>query len=397
MIETNCGLNVRPRGLLTLAVGFMLMAATDLAGQEAARARDLGIPFAGEPGPFNAITDVTGVEVGHATLISGDGPLVVGKGPVRTGVTVIFPLGKTTMAGVAAGHHTFNGDGEMTGSRFVDEFGELHGPIAITNTLSVGAVHAAIIEWNRLNVTKEDELYARGLPLVAETWDGFLNDIYGQHVHKEDVFQALNSAASGPVSEGNVGGGTGMRTFGFSGGIGSASRRVETEFGNFTLGVLVQSNFGLRPELLVAGVPVGAEITDLQPEMGTEPKPEGHSIVVIIATDAPLIPTQLKRLARRATLALGRVGSNGHSGSGDIFLACSTANRMTAYWGTEINQLSMLPDMDGFFEATVQATEEAIINALVAGRTLIGADGNTVYGLPHERVQQVLRKYHRLE
>jgi len=285
----------------------------------------------------------------------------------------------------------------MTGSRFVDEFGELHGPVVITNTLSVGAVHAAVIEWNRLNVTEEDELYARGLPMVAETWDGFLNDIYGQHVQKEDVFKALDSAASGPVSEGNVGGGTGMRTFGFSGGIGSASRRVETEFGNFTLGVLVQSNFGARPELVVAGVPLGAEITDLQPESGTDPESEGNSIVVIIATDAPLIPTQLKRLARRTTLALGRVGSNGDSGSGDIFLAFSTTNRMTAYWGKEINRLGMLPDMNGLFEATIQATEEAIINALVAGHTLTGADGNKVYGLPHERVRQILRKYNRLE
>ncbi len=360
------------------------------------RARDLGIPFAGTAGPLNAITDVTGVEVGHATLIRGEGPLVVGQGPVRTGVTVVFPLGKSAMAGVAAAHFTFNGDGEMTGSRFVDEFGELHGPIALTNTLSVGRVHSAIIEWNRRYVTLEDELYARGLPLVAETWDGFVNDIYGQHVHAEDVFHALDSATGGPVPEGNVGGGTGMRTFEFSGGIGTASRRVETEFGRFTLGVLVQSNFGVRAELRVAGVPVGAEITDLLPQTAAVGKPEGNSIVAIIATDAPLIPTQLGRLARRATLALGRVGSNGHSGSGDIFLAFSTANRMTAYWGKEINHLSMLPDMNPLFEATVQATEEAIINALVAGRTLTGVDGNTIYALPHERVQQILQHYNRL-
>lgn len=397
MLQRNFHGSHGQRALQALVVTFMIIGATNPAAQETARARDLGIPFAGTPGPFNAITDVAGVEVGHVTLISGEGPLVVSKGPVRTGVTVVFPLGKAGMAGVAAGHHTFNGDGEMTGSRFVDEFGELHGPVVITNTLSVGAVHAAVIEWNRLNVTEEDELYARGLPMVAETWDGFLNDIYGQHVQKEDVFKALDSAASGPVSEGNVGGGTGMRTFGFSGGIGSASRRVETEFGNFTLGVLVQSNFGARPELVVAGVPLGAEITDLQPESGTDPESEGNSIVVIIATDAPLIPTQLKRLARRTTLALGRVGSNGDSGSGDIFLAFSTTNRMTAYWGKEINRLSMLPDMNGLFEATIQATEEAIINALVAGHTLTGADGNKVYGLPHERVRQILRKYNRLE
>ncbi len=361
------------------------------------RARDLGIPFAGTAGPLNAITDVTAVEVGHATLIRGEGPLMVGQGPVRTGVTVVFPLGKSAMAGVAAGHFTFNGDGEMTGSRFVDEFGELHGPIALTNTLSVGRVHSAIIEWNRRHVTLEDELYSRGLPLVTETWDGFLNDIYGQHVHEEDVFRALDSATGGAVSEGNVGGGTGMRTFEFSGGIGTASRSVETKFGTFTLGVLVQSNFGVRAELRMAGVPVGAEIADLLPQTAAVEKPGGNSIVAIIATDAPLIPTQLRRLARRATLALGRVGSNGHSGSGDIFLAFSTANRMTAYWGKEVNHLSMLPDMDPLFEATVQATEEAIINALVAGKTMTGIDGNTVYALPHERVQQILHKYNRLE
>jgi L-aminopeptidase/D-esterase-like protein len=366
---------------------------------EAPRARDLGIPFDGRPGPLNAITDVAGVEVGHTTLIRGEGPLIVGQGPVRTGVTVIFPLGKSAMTGVAAGHFTFNGDGEMTGSRFVDEFGELHGPVALTNTLSVGAVHAAIIEWNRLHVVLEDELYSRALPLVAENWDGFLNDIYGQHVRREDVFQALDGARGGVVAEGNVGAGTGMSTFDFSGGIGTASRMVETEFGTFSLGVLVQSNFGseFRSAMQIAGVPVGKELTDLSRQSGAPAEPEGHSIIVIIATDAPLIPTQLKRLARRATLGLGRVGSHGHSGSGDIFLAFSTANRMTAYWGKEINHLSMLPDMNPLFEATVQATEEAIINALVAGRTMTGADGNTVYGLPHERVQDILRHYNRLQ
>ena len=363
------------------------------------RARDLGIPFTGTPGKFNAITDVAGVEVGQVTLIRGEGPLVVGGGPVRTGVTVIFPLGKSAMAGVAAGHFTFNGDGEMTGSRFVDEFGELHGPIALTNTLSVGTVATAVIEWNRLHVTLEDELYARALPLVAENWDGFLNDIYGQHVHQEDVFQALDSATGGPVAEGNVGAGTGMSTFDFSGGIGTASRVAETKFGTFILGVLVQSNFGsgFRSALRIAGAPVGAEITDLLPQTGAPAVPEGHSVVVIIATDAPLIPTQLKRLARRATLGLGRVGSSGHSGSGDIFLAFSTANRMTAYWGTEINHLRMLPDMNPLFEATVEATEEAVINALVAGKTMTGIDDNRVHALPHQRVQQILRHYRRLQ
>jgi len=363
------------------------------------RARDLGIPFNGTPGPFNAITDVSGVEVGHTTLIRGEGRLVVGEGPVRTGVTVIFPLGKSAMEGVAAGHFTFNGDGEMTGSRFVDEFGELHGPIALTNTLSVGPVAAAVIEWSRLHVTLEDELFARVLPVVAENWDGFLNDIYGQHVHREDVFRALDTASGGPVAEGNVGGGTGMSTFDFSGGIGTASRVVESGFGTFVVGVLVQSNFGsdFRPALRIAGAPVGKEIRDLRRQTDAPQQPEGHSVVVVIATDAPLIPIQLRRVARRAALGLGRVGSVGHSGSGDIFLAFSTASRMNAYWGKEINHLSMLPDLNPLFEATVDATEEAIINALVAGRTMTGVNGNTVYALPHERVRDILRHYNRLE
>jgi L-aminopeptidase/D-esterase-like protein len=353
------------------------------------RGRDLGIPFEGTPGPGNSITDVQGLEVGHATLVRGEGPLMVGQGPVRTGVTAIFPLGKTRMEGVAAGHFTFNGDGEMSGSRFVDEFGELHGPILLTNTLSVGAVSQAVIEWNRQHVSLEDELYSRGLPLVAETWDGFMNDIYGQHVKQQDVFAALDQANNGPVAEGNVGGGTGMTTFDFSGGIGTSSRLVETPWGMFTLGILVQANFGSREELRITGIPVGQQLTDLQPEYGQEAQLAGKSIIVIIATDAPLIPTQLKRLARRATMGLGRVGSNGHSGSGDIFLAFSTSNPMTAYWGKDINQLRMLPDMNPLFAATIQATEEAIVNAMVAGRTQVGVNGNKAYGIPHDRLQQI--------
>ncbi len=362
-----------------------------LLAAENIRARDLGIPFEGQPGPLNAITDIAGLEVGQTTLVSGEGKLVVGQGPVRTGVTTIFPLGKNRMEGVAAGHFTFNGDGEMTGSRFVDEFGELHGPILLTNTLSIGAVSQAVIEWNRLHVQLEDELYSRGLPLVGETWDGFLNDIYGQHVKQADVFAALDNAANGPVAEGNVGGGTGMTTFDFSGGIGSASRIIETEWGSFVLGVLVQSNFGSRSELRIAGQPVGQMISDLQREYGAEQALAGNSIIVIIATNAPLIPTQLKRLARRATLGLGRVGSNGHSGSGDIFLAVSTANPMTGYWGKDINELRMLPDMNPLFAATVQATEEAIINAMVAGRTLTGVDNNRAHGIPHERLREIFK------
>lgn len=373
-------------GLLCLC---SLVFCSVLNATESIRARNLGIPFEGQPGPLNAITDVSGLEVGHTTLIRGEGPLIVGRGPVRTGVTAIFPLGKARMEGVAAGHFTFNGDGEMTGSRFIDEFGELHGPILLTNTLSVGAVSQAVIEWNRQNVTLEDELYSRGLPLVAETWDGFLNDIYGQHIKQADVFAALDQASSGPVAEGNVGGGTGMITFEFSGGIGTSSRIISTEWGEFTLGVLVQSNFGRRPELRIAGLPLGAMLTDQMPEEAAKPRLSGNSIVIVIATDAPLIPTQLRRLARRATLGLGRVGSHGHSGSGDIFLAVSTGNPMTAYWGKDINELRMLPDMNPLFAATVQATEEAIINAMVAGRSQSGADDNRVHGIPHQQLRDL--------
>ncbi len=246
-----------------------------------------------------------------------------------------------------------------------------------------------LIEWNRQNITLEDELYSRGLPLVAETWDGFLNDIYGQHVKQADVFAALNQASGGPVAEGNVGGGTGMTSFEFAGGIGTASRLVNTPWGEFTLGVLVQSNFGRRAELRIAGLPVGRQITDNMPEEGAKARISGNSIIVVIATDAPLIPTQLRRLARRATLGLGRVGSNGHSGSGDIFLAISSGNPMTAYWGKDINQLRMLPDLNPLFAAAVQATEEAIINAMVAGRSQSGADGNFVHGIPHQRLREL--------
>jgi len=383
--------------LHALVFFLLLTNFTGLHAGEKIRARDLGIPFAGTPGKFNAITDVTGVEVGHATLIRGEGPLKVGEGPVRTGVTVIFPLGKTSLKGVAAGISVFNGDGELTGSHFVEEFGELHGPISITNTLSIGAVHSAVIEWSRQNISGKRELYTRGSPMVAETWDGFLNDIYGQHVHQKDVFSALEGAAGGPVPEGNVGGGTGMSTFDFAGGIGTSSRVVTTGFGTFSLGVLVQANFGSRSDLLIAGVPAGREIADLMPEEKATAKPEGNSIVVIIATDAPLIPTQLKRLARRATLGLGRVGSNGHSGSGDFFVAFSSGNPMTAYLGREINHLEMLPEMNPLFEAVIQATEEAIINALVASKTMSGVNGNTVHALPHDRVRQILKSYMRIK
>ena len=362
--------------------------------QQRPRARDLGVPFDGEAGAFNAITDVAGVEVGHTTLIRGEGALVVGEGPVRTGVTVVFPLGQTATDGVAAGRFSLNGDGEMTGTIFLDEIGELYGPIAITNTLSIGAVHSALIEWNRLHVSDLTALYYRSLPVVAETWDGFLNDIYGQHVAREDVFAALDGASGGPVAEGNVGGGTGMRTYEFKGGIGTSSRVVSTGQGRYTVGALVQSNFGRRYQLRVAGVPVGAEIPDLMPRRGAA-GPDGNSIIVVLATDAPLLPVQLDRVARRASLGLARTGSVGGNGSGDIFIAFSTANRF-APGDREARELRSISDLGPLFEATVQATEEAVINAIVAGETMTGVDDNMIYGLPHDRLQDALRKYGRL-
>ncbi len=359
------------------------------------RARDLGVPFNGETGKFNAITDVKGVEVGHATLIRGKGPLIVGEGPVRTGVTAVFPLGKNATEGVTTGWFSFNGDGEMTGTVFLSEKGELYGPVMITNTLSVGTVHAALIEWNRQHIKDPEALYARSLPVVAETWDGFLNDIYGQHVARADVFQALDSASVGVVKEGNVGGGTGMRTYEFKGGIGTSSRIVNTEQGKFTLGVLVQSNFGRRSHLRIAGAPVGKEIPDLMPEQNVVEQINGNSIIVIIATDAPLLPVQLDRVARRAALSLGLNGSIGMDGSGDIFIAFSTGNRLKT-GSAEMQQLEMVSDINPLFEATVHATEEAIINAIVAGETMEGINGNVVHAIPHDLLKKALKKYNRL-
>jgi L-aminopeptidase/D-esterase-like protein len=352
------------------------------------RARDLGIPFEGMPGTLNAITDVRGLEVGHATIVSGDGKLVVGKGPVRTGVTAIFPRGKNSADPVFAGWFSLNGNGEMTGTTWVEESGFLEGPIMITNTHSVGVVRDSVIEWQM-----EHHLgRSWSLPVVAETYDGFLNDINGFHVKKSHVFQALDNASSGPVLEGNVGGGTGMICFGFKGGIGTASRKVQMHREEYAVGVLVQTNFGERQQLRIAGVPVGTEIRDQLPLRG-----KSSSIIIVVATDAPLLPHQLKRVARRASLGLGRVGSISGDGSGDIFVAFSTANfKETKPSG--IVEVSMLSnsELDPLFEATVQATEEAIINALVAAETMIGRDSNKVIAIPYDRLKQVLKKYKRL-
>jgi L-aminopeptidase/D-esterase-like protein len=356
------------------------------------RARDLGIPFDGTPGPLNAITDVAGVEVSHTTLISGEGKLVVGKGPVRTGVTAILPRGKNSGDAVFAGWFSLNGNGEMTGTTWVEESGFLEGPVMITNTHSVGVVRDAVIAWRVARGGPNTSGYWWSLPVVAETYDGYLNDVNGFHVRQEHVFHAITNAKSGPVEEGNVGGGTGMICHEFKGGIGTASRKLDEKGGGYAVGVLVQANYGGRSQLRIAGVPVGREITD-----HLVWSDETGSIIIVVATDAPLLPHQLKRLARRASLGVARVGSTSGNGSGDIFIAFSTANAGAADPSGTV-QLQMLPNdrMSPIFDATVEATEEAIVNALIAAETMTGADDHQVIAIPHDRLRQVLKKYNRL-
>ena len=363
--------------------------------QTPTRARDLGVPFEGDPGPLNAITDVSGLEVGHTTILREEGP-------VRTGVTAVLPRGRMSRVGVFANWFALNGNGEMTGTTWVSDRGILKGPVLITNTYSVGAVHEAAIAWAEANLG----FRAWTLPMVAETWDGFLNDITGFHVRREHVFAALDSARGGPVEEGSVGGGTGMRTFEFKSGIGTASRRVRTGGTDYTVGVLVQSNFGRRPQLKIAGVPVGREIPDLLPENPPPPEagppaPRGGrdgSIIIVAATDAPLLPHQLKRLARRASLGLGRLGSISMNGSGDIFVAFSTANEEAAANESGEARLRILAnsDLNPLFEGVVQATEEAIVNSMVAARDMTGVNGRRIYAIPHERLRDILRRHDRL-
>jgi L-aminopeptidase/D-esterase-like protein len=360
------------------------------------RARELGVPFDGTPGPLNAITDMPGVQVGHTTLVSGEGQLKVGQGPVRTGVTAILPRGKTNDP-VFAGWYALNGNGEMTGTTWVQESGFLEGPVMLTNTHSVGLVRDAVVAWvhqeGLYNPIFADVFW--GLPVVAETYDGALNDINGFHVQREHVFAALNNAAGGPVAEGNVGGGTGMVCHEFKGGVGTASRKLDS---GYTVGALVQANYGVRRNLTLGGVPVGRELTELQPVYNSNTDSAGgSSIIVVLATDAPLLPHQLQRLARRAPLGIARVGGMGANSSGDIFIAFSTANPGAAQRQGLVN-LEMLPNdlMTPLFEATAFATEEAIVNALAAAETMSGINGNTVYALPHERLRQVLKKYNRL-
>jgi D-aminopeptidase len=382
----------KARKVLARAVllGALLPAA--LLAAQMPRARDLGVPFEGTPGPNNAITDVPGVEVGHTTIISGEGRLEVGKGPVRTGVTTVLPRGKASNNdAVFAGWFSQNGNGEMTGTTWIDESGFLEGPFFVTNTHSVGVVRDAAIAWRVKQGTPDASGYWWSLPVVAETWDGFLNDINGFHVKPEHVFQALSTAASGRVAEGSVGGGTGMVCYEFKGGIGSSSRRLSEKSGGYTVGVLVQCNCGRRSQLTVAGAPVGLEIP------GTVYGEDTGSIIIVVATDAPLLPHQLRRLARRATMGLARTGSTSGNGSGDIFLAFSTANPKT-WSATKPVGVTMVPNdnMNPLFEATVQATEESIVNAMVAADTMTGADGHRADRLPHDRLRAALKKYNRL-
>ena len=381
------------RGRKPIPALFFLLAGILAAAQTKPRARDLGVPFDGTPGPLNAITDVKGVEVGHTTLISGNGPLKVGEGPVRTGVTAVLPRGKDSRDSVFAGWFSLNGNGEMTGTTWVEESGFLDGPVMITNTHSVGVVRDAVIAWKVKHGQPDMEGYWWSLPVVAETWDGWLNDINGFHVKPEHAFHALDTAHGGPVEEGNVGGGTGMICNEFKGGIGSSSRLLDARHGGYTVGVLVQCNYGMRPELRIAGVPVGTEVPD-HPAYGSDT----GSIIVVVATDAPLLPTQLKRVAKRVSLGLGRDGSYSGDGSGDIFIAFSTANP-GASDPKGLHQITMLPNdqMDPLFLATVQATEEAVINAMVAAETMTGINNHTVIALPHDRLREVLKKYNRLE
>jgi D-aminopeptidase len=380
----------RARRLHAIAVVSIFLS-IELPAQSKPRARDLGVPFDGTPGTYNAITDVKGVEVGHTTLISGEGKLIVGKGPVRTGVTAIRPRGNSTDA-VFAAWFTLNGNGEMTGTTWVEDSGFLDGPVMITNTHSVGVVRDAVIAWKVKHGSPDMEGYWWSLPVVAETWDGYLNDINGFHVTAEDAWHALESARSGPVEEGNVGGGTGMICNEFKGGIGTSSRLVHTAEGDFTLGVLVQCNYGSRQQLRIAGINVGREI----PEHTVWDKDVG-SIIVVVATDAPLIPTQLKRMAKKVSLGLGRDGSYSGDGSGDIFIAFSTANP-GAVGAKGLHPLTMMANdsLDPIFLATVEATEEAVVNAMVAATTMTGINGRTVIALPHDRLRKVLNKYNRL-
>jgi D-aminopeptidase len=370
-----------------------LCAASAAAGEP--RARDLGVPFDGTPGPLNAITDVAGVTVGQVTLIED---LADGR-KVRTGVTAILPRGRSTFdTAVYGAWFALNGNGEMTGTAWVEESGQVDSPIVLTNTHSVGVVRDAVIAWRvRAGLEPDASGYWWSLPVVAETWDGELNDINGFHVRPEHVDRALDTAAAGPVAEGNVGGGTGMICHEFKCGIGTASRRLAVAGSDYTLGVLVQANYGLRDTLRIAGVPVGQHLRNDRIDSESDPAAaDNGSIIIVVATDAPLLPHQLKRIARRAGLGLGRMGSFAGNGSGDIFLAFSTANAGALKGAPRAESTSLGNDqLDPLFNATVQATEEAIVNAMVAARDMQGQDGHYAKALPHAELVRLLEQYGR--
>ena len=402
--------------LFAAALACALVVTPNDAVAQKSREHDLRLPIGGTPGPLNAITDVAGVEVGHTTLISGSGALRVGQGPVRTGVTVVHPRGRNNVDPVFGAWFTLNGNGEMTGTTWLQEGGYLEGPVAITNTHSVGVVRDAIIRWE---VSRKNILQPWWLPVVAETYDGNLNDINGFHVTTAHALAALDGARGGVVSEGAVGGGTGMVCLGFKGGIGTASRTLTVADGGYTVGVLVQCNFGSRRDLRIAGVPVGEEISDLIPCFATttdvapdsrgsrrcdapsgareDDAAEQGSIIVVVATDAPLLPHQLKRLATRVSLGIGRQGGFGGNGSGDIFIAFSTANAKS-WTADSVASIRMLPNdqLSPLFKATAQATEAAITNALLAAVTTTGANDLRVFAMPVDRMLGIMRKYGRL-
>jgi L-aminopeptidase/D-esterase-like protein len=381
----------------TLLVILLLMTIFPVEAQKK-RARDLGIPFVGETGKYNTITDVKGVEVGYSTIISGEGDSTAGKGPIRTGVTAIFPRGKK-FSPVYANWYSLNGNGEMTGTTWVTESGFLETPIMITNTNSVGIVRDTVLKWYVDIDWYQGEDWWYTYPVVGETYDGFLNDIYGFHVKEEHVLEAIDNTTIGAIAEGNVGGGTGMMCLGFKCGTGTSSRVINIKDKTYTVGVLVQANFGSKKNLTIAGVPVGRALKDTESEIYNAPpqsrRQEGDgSIIAIVATDAPLLPHQLKRIAQRIPLGIGIVGGRGSNGSGDIFLAFSTANK-NAFNRDENTTVETLPNdkMTPLFEATVNAVEESIINAMVAAETMEGNNGNTSYAIPHDQLIDVLKKY----
>jgi D-aminopeptidase len=390
----------------------MLLALSLTTAAHAERARDLGVPFEGAPGPNNAITDVAGVEVGQITRIEGNGPLKIGVGPIRTGVTVVLPRGRSSAKSVYGGFFNLNGNGELTGQSYLQDFGVVIGPIGISNTNAIGQVYAGIQQWT------QQKFGEAATPVAAETWDGRLNDIGGFHVRAADTVAAIEAARPGPIAEGNVGGGTGMVCFGFKGGIGTASRQVAVAGKNFVVGVLVQCNTGDRLTLRIAGAPIGADLSKawqpcydlkLSPPgklpkcsgdgaSSHEPPPDEGSIIIVVATDAPLIPKQLDRVARRAALGLGRMGSYAGNGSGDLIVSFTTAS--TDANDPDQKHPSSIPPLpnsgiDPLFKAVVEATEESVVNALVAARTMTGADGYTFYGLPHEELRRLLKHYGR--